>query len=96
MGISTNEKVDFLKVLRNNSWFRHWKGRPFTTYVARARPRDIVALEIRSTCGKSNEKDFPLVRVDSEINARFFTHRLTVTYICYCIIIVYMLPSSIF
>ena len=91
-----NEKVDFLKVLRKNSWFRHWKGRPFTTYVARARPRDFVALELRSTCGKSNEKDFPLVRVDSEINARFYTHRLKMTYICHCIIIVYMLPSSIF
>ena len=26
---------------------------PFATYVARARPRDFVAREIRSTCGKS-------------------------------------------
>ena len=40
---------NLLKVLSKNSWFRRWKA----TYVARARPRDFVAREIRSTCGKS-------------------------------------------
>ena len=30
-------------------------SRPFATYIACARPRDFVAREIRSTCGKSKE-----------------------------------------
>ena len=44
--------IDFVKVLSNNSWLER-KGRPFATYVARARPRYYVARELRSTC-KSN------------------------------------------
>ena len=44
--MSTPQKVDFLKVLSNNStlasWFRCWKGRPLTTYIPCTHPCDFV------------------------------------------------------